>query len=243
LRCGECGRSITAEVKIKRQKNGNVHHYTYYRCTKKDIKCSQPHIRAEELERQLSSALKTFVMPPEWARGLSAMADKDEKEGFKATTALTEDLRSKMIEIDRKQDRLLEGYISELIEPDRYREEKNKLTSEKKTLAEQMTRLEQKGNNWLEPLRNWIKDAQTLNKIDETTLGPLKKSFAKKIFGSNLFLKNQKIEFITKTQYAELSSAYRNNGNAPSCNIVAPGVGITRRAAECDASLPWVAEK
>jgi hypothetical protein len=154
------------------------------------------------------------------------MADKDEKEGFKATTALTEDLRSKMIEIDRKQDRLLEGYISELIEPDRYREEKNKLTSEKKTLAEQMTRLEQKGNSWLEPLRNWIKDAQTLNEIDETTPGPLKKSFAQKIFGSNLFLKNQKIEFIAKTQYAELSSAYRNNGNAPSCNIVAPGVGI-----------------
>ena len=50
---------------------------------------------------------------------------------------------------------------------------------------------------------------------------PLKKSFAQKIFGSNLFLKNQKIEFIAKTQYAELSSAYRNNGDFPSCNIVA----------------------
>lgn len=34
------------------------------------------------------------------------------------------------------------------------------------------------------------------------------------------------IEFIAKTQYAELSSAYRNNGNTPSCNIVAPRVGI-----------------
>ena len=65
--------------------------------------------------------------------GLSAMADKDEREGFKATTALTEDLRSKMIEINRKQDKLLEGYISDLVEPDRYREERNKLTSEKKT--------------------------------------------------------------------------------------------------------------
>ena len=60
------------------------------------------------------------------------------------------------------------------------------------TLAEQMTGLEQKGNSWLEPLRNWIKDAQILNEIDETTPGPLKKSFAQKIFGSNLFLKNQK---------------------------------------------------
>ena len=149
------------------------------------------------------------------------MAEMDEKEGLQATVSFTQDLRSKIIEIDRKQDRLLEGYISELIEPDRYREENNKLTSERKTLAEQKVRLEQKGNSWLEPLRNWIKDAQTLNEIDETTPGPLKKSFAQKIFGSNLFLKNKKIEFIAKTQYAVLGTAYGKNGNFPITSIVA----------------------
>jgi len=56
-----------------------------------------------------------------------------------------------------------------------YREEKNKLTSEKKTLTEKIARLEQTRNVWLEPLRNWIKDAQTLNEIDETTPVPLPK--------------------------------------------------------------------
>jgi hypothetical protein len=54
-----------------------------------------------------------------------------------------------------------------------------------------------------------------LNEIDETTPVPLKKSFAQKIFGSNLFLKNQKIEFIAKTQYAALSAAYGKTGNFP----------------------------
>ena len=156
------------------------------------------------------------------------MAEMDEKEGLQATVSFTQDLRSKIIEIDRKQDRLLEGYISELIEPDRYREENNKLTSERKTLAEQKVRLEQKGNSWLEPLRNWIKDAQTLNEIDETTPGPLKKSFAQKIFGSNLFLKNQKIEYVAQTQYAELCSAYGKNGNFPTCRIVAHRYDLAR---------------
>jgi len=56
--------------------------------------------------------------------------------------------------------------------------------------------------------------------------GPLKKSFAQKIFGSNLFLKNKKIEFIAKTQYAVLGTAYGKNGNFPITSIVAPGVGI-----------------
>jgi len=230
LHCGECGRSITAEVKIKHQDNGNVHEYTYYRCTKKNIKCSQPHIRAEELDKQLSTAIKAFAMPTEWAQELSAMADRDEREGVQATAAFVQELRSKIIEIDRKRDKLLEGYISELIEPDRYREEKNKLTSEKKTLAEKITRLEQTRNVWLEPLRNWIKDAQTLNEIDETTPVPLKKSFAQKIFGSNLFLKNQKIEFIAKTQYAELGLAYGKRGEFPTCRIVVEVRGIEPRS-------------
>ena len=41
MKCGECGLSITAESKTKVQKNGNVHHYTYYHCTKKRGPCSQ----------------------------------------------------------------------------------------------------------------------------------------------------------------------------------------------------------
>ena len=35
LRYGFCGMGITAEVKEKHQKNGNIHRYTYYRCTRK----------------------------------------------------------------------------------------------------------------------------------------------------------------------------------------------------------------
>jgi len=51
---------------------------------------------------------------------------------------------------------------------------------------------------------------------------PLKKSFAQKIFGSNLFLKNQKIEFIAQTQYAAVRAAYGKNGNFPASCIVVP---------------------
>ncbi|MDE2145003.1 MAG: recombinase family protein, partial [Patescibacteria group bacterium] len=40
IRCGECGRMITAEV----QKG-----HTYYRCTKRRMTCSQPYIREEAL--------------------------------------------------------------------------------------------------------------------------------------------------------------------------------------------------
>src|SRR3989338_4912190 len=44
IECAECGMMITAE-----KQKGHI----YYRCTKKKIKCSQPYIREEELDRQL----------------------------------------------------------------------------------------------------------------------------------------------------------------------------------------------
>ncbi|MBI3273576.1 MAG: recombinase family protein [Candidatus Colwellbacteria bacterium] len=51
LSCQSCGMMITAEKRVKRQKNGNEHHYVYYHCTKKNkaIKCTEPCIREEEL--------------------------------------------------------------------------------------------------------------------------------------------------------------------------------------------------
>jgi len=64
MKCGTCGMSITGEYRVKKQKNGNVHDYIYYHCTKKNkaIKCSEPCIRQEELDKQISSLLQKFSL-------------------------------------------------------------------------------------------------------------------------------------------------------------------------------------
>ncbi|MBU0694343.1 MAG: zinc ribbon domain-containing protein, partial [Candidatus Omnitrophica bacterium] len=71
MRCGECGAFITAEEKTKHQKNGNTHHYTYYRCTRRIKRdCSEPPIRSDELEGQILNVLGKITIPPqfkEWA--------------------------------------------------------------------------------------------------------------------------------------------------------------------------------
>src|SRR3989338_3921274 len=47
----------------KKKKNGNVHEYIYYQCTKKSkLKCPEPCIRQEELDRQLSSLIQKFSL-------------------------------------------------------------------------------------------------------------------------------------------------------------------------------------
>jgi hypothetical protein len=74
--------SITGEYRVKKQKNGNVHDYIYYHCTKKNksIKCPEPCICQEELGKQISSLLQKFSLRPDWAENLLAMAERDKKK-------------------------------------------------------------------------------------------------------------------------------------------------------------------
>lgn len=58
ITCGLCGSGITADEKYKKQKNGNVHRYVYYGCTKhndKDRKCG--YVNEEELIEQLTELM------------------------------------------------------------------------------------------------------------------------------------------------------------------------------------------
>lgn len=221
LRCAECHCMITAENKTKHQKNGNTHYYTYYHCGKRRQPCSQPCIRAEELERQLSKLLTNYAMPPEWEKQWLELIDKDEKESTNITATFVQDLRLKIQDIDRKLLRLKDMYLDQDIERQDYRTDKNNLVSEKKSLEGQIARLEKKDKAWLEPLKEFTKTAQTLNEIATSPSLADKKSFAVKVFGSNLFLQNGKIEFTPQTQWAALCAARKSYSENPKCfNLV-----------------------
>ncbi len=63
MRCSSCQSSITAEEKIKKQKNGNVHRYVYYHCTKKkNPDCLEKSIEVKELQRQIDGALEGITI-------------------------------------------------------------------------------------------------------------------------------------------------------------------------------------
>ncbi|MFH1036785.1 MAG: recombinase family protein, partial [Patescibacteria group bacterium] len=63
ISCGLCGSGITACEKFKNQKNGNVHRYVYYGCTRsKDKNCTCGYIREEEIIDQIIKLLNTLDM-------------------------------------------------------------------------------------------------------------------------------------------------------------------------------------
>ncbi len=190
ISCASCGMMITGEYKVKKQKNGNVHNYTYYHCSKKNknIKCPEPCIRQEELDKQLSSLIKSVSLPPDWAEELNRLALQDHKKSAQSNSAFVEEVKKEIKNIEAKLQRLLDGYLDQVIEQEIYRAEKSKLLFTKKSLEEKISSLLQKQNDWLEPMKEWIKDAQNLSRIARDSNPFAKKVVAKEIFGSNLLL-------------------------------------------------------
>ena len=224
MSCGECGMAITAEVHEKHHKNGNSHRYVYYHCTKKSAaRCSQSYVREEQLTADFSSILSPYVLPQEWAEDFRHRMQSDEREGGRATANAVNNLREQAEDIERKLDRLMDVYIAQDIERDAYLSKRRALMSDKRTLEEQIARLERDGNAWLEPMREWINHSEMLEEIQKDPSLPAKKSALQKIFGSNLKLQNQKVSGTAHPLYAAVAAARENSGVSDSVSVLVPG--------------------
>jgi len=230
LKCGKCGMAITGEYKVKRQKNGNEHYYTYYHCTHKSklIRCKEPCIRQEELDKQISSLLQKFSLKKGWAEELNKILEKDKIKTAQSFAAFVQEAQNKVKEISGKLQRLLDGYLEQDIEREIYRVEKAKLLSEKKSLEEKISTLEQKRIGWIEPMREWIKEAENLPKIAQNDNLFAKKVACRNIFGSNLILLNREARqsapseenFPFKMHWAALCAAREMVSKKPKSFIV-----------------------
>lgn len=174
LSCATCDCSITAE-----KQKGHV----YYRCTRKKGVCTEPYIREEVLDSQLSELLTQFVLPQDWVDGLNRMADADEKDATKIAAASVQDMRAKIGSLEAKIARLTDLFIEQDIDHGEYLERKRELMSEKRSLQEKSLLLERDAAVWLEPMREWINQAQVLGEIANSKDSPSKKSSLQKVFG------------------------------------------------------------
>ena len=173
-------------------------------------------------------------LPQDWAGQLFSMLEKDKKESAQSCFAFVQEAQNKIKDINIKLQRLLDGYLEQDIEREIYRQEKAKLLSEKKSLEEQITKLEQKQNDWVEPMRNWLNYAQTLTKIASDGNLFEKKVAAKEVFGSNLFLANREarvcapsgMDSLGQNQWAALRAAHEMASEKPRSMVLVDGTGF-----------------
>jgi hypothetical protein len=119
MRCGFCGALVTAEFKTKRQKNGKVHHYIYYHCTRRKltVKCTQGVIEENDLISQIIKKIDEVEIPEEFhSFGMKWMENenkKDTSDHGKLKTNLEAELENCMATLDGLIDMRARGELDE----------------------------------------------------------------------------------------------------------------------------------
>lgn len=171
MSCYECGSSITAEEKTRyncpkcNKKHCSRHpktcscgfhltqkiinkgrHYTYYRCTKRKkrpdgIRCSQPCLRAEQLEFQIEEFLKKIELPPSfvcWAKKTLELYCSHFNE--KQDTVL-QSFQKKLDNLKTQQTNLTQMRMNAEIDSDEFKTLKNELVSSQEQVHSQIEKL------------------------------------------------------------------------------------------------------
>ena len=205
MKCGECGATITAEVHKKYYKGTNrTVEYVYYRCTKKLKACTQKYIPEPELEIQFKKAIDEVALPQEWANDWYKWLDEDEKLEAVSMHQNIERLEAELKTSDIKLNKLLDGYLEGIVDPEIYKLKKNEFFEEKLKINEELEQIKQNGSSWLEPFRNFIGSALSCAKIARAKNTSEELAFFGKTVGSNFFLTNRQLAVSYKKGFAEL---------------------------------------
>ena len=207
IKCKECGSFFTAEKhkKFYPKTRGEVW-YTYYRCVKKKGVCSQPYLPESELEKQLREIVSSVSLSEIWANKLLEMAERDGEKEKKFAAGELQKLSVSLDDFEKKLDRLLETYLEEIVDTESYQRKKDELLQTKKVLQEKIEEIKTKGSSWLEPLKEFIKEAADAAKIARAKNNCKDLAiFAKKV-GSNYFLKDKRLEFSLSEASAALAA-------------------------------------
>jgi len=193
IRCGECGAMITAEEKIKKQKNGNIHEYIYYHCTKKkDPHCSQKYIEQKELEKQILNILSGIQIPPEFHQWAMKWIQIENKKESKARNQIITNHQENYKKCLKKIDNLIDMRSAEDIT-------KEEFLRKKLELSEERIRLEELAIDTGDRINKQIEKAEEVFSFAEKAGGRFKngdienKKAILTALGSNLVLKDKKL--------------------------------------------------
>ncbi len=128
--CGECGCSITTEVKSRKLKDDSVNYYTYYHCTHKR-QCSQKGcVREEKLYHQIQDLFEQYRIDQKlynWA--LEIMKDISSKE-LMERFHVDKTQNQKVETLEAEHDRLIDLATRGLITDSDFEKKSKKLKSE-----------------------------------------------------------------------------------------------------------------
>jgi site-specific DNA recombinase len=201
--CNSCGYSITGERHVK--KSGL--RFYYYRCTHKNKKqhCEdRTFVRQEKFADEVKRNAELVTISDEWKEKFLARIETWESEVSQEKQSKIDSLQSEMALLKAKIDRINNGFADGSIDIDEFKELKNPLIPKRVELEQQIVALEKSKINRLEPLRNWVLEANTAEKAISSDNWIEMKSFLQKV-GSNRLLRGQTLTVSFKKPFDSLA--------------------------------------
>src|SRR3989344_733310 len=194
IKCGECSSQITIEDKYKKQKNGTIHHYIIYRCTKsKNRNCTQHAIQEYILNEQVASILEKIEIPTDfhefamqWLRSEN-VKESEERDLIWATQERAYNLCLK------KLDGLIDMRATGELTEEEYSAKKSEALKDKERLEAGMQNIGKRVEHWLELAEDVFKFAENAKKKFDTTKDLQVKRQILSVLGSNFILKDKKL--------------------------------------------------
>ncbi len=196
ITCGECGALVTAEKKIKRQKNGIVRNYTYYHCTKrKNPDCTQKSVEEADLEKQIADVLGSIEIPSEFHKWAMDVLREQNTIEVKSRTTILSNQRKEYDSVCSKLDNLIDLRAGAEITADEFAHRKAILTDEKARLELLVNDAHQRTDEWLNTADKYFSFAESARSaFSSGTLETKKEILA--TLGSNLTLVNRKLNVL-----------------------------------------------
>lgn len=157
MKCGACGAMITAEEKVKRQKNGNVHRYIYYHCTKrKDENCPEKSVEIKNLSAQIDKILGGLTISKKFQQWAIKYLHEIRKDEAQTQENVLMNKQRELEKVIKQLDTLLLKYISPenaqggIISEQEYLTLKNSLLKQKTALEDVLKAQGKDKESWVE---------------------------------------------------------------------------------------------
>jgi site-specific DNA recombinase len=174
LKCGECGLALTCSKKVKRQKNGNVHRYSYYHCAgRKRRGCTQGSITETVLEKQLLEFLTALRIPASFHQWAMEELKKEHQREKSDRTSILHNQQTEYTRVCQKLDSLFQMRLNQEVESDVYMEKKKELETEQRRLKSSLDSIDQRVANWFNNAERLMTFAERA--VEEFKNGDMKK--------------------------------------------------------------------
>ncbi len=131
--------------------------------------------------------------------------EREQEQVKEETKVFVQNLQAKKTEIEAKAENLLDLFISRKgIESEDHQQKKQKLLNEKLDIQQKIKDFEQKGNNWLKPMKEMILASSQAKILLSQNDNQEIRAFLKNI-GSNFILKDKKFQFAPKIGWRALA--------------------------------------